>query len=704
MYSQFFKLYKNPFSQLIRQDNIYLPDSHQLVFNRLTKSIAQSTGIVCLLGPAGVGKSTLIARAVKTVIQHEPDICYKDLSAYVGMQELSQPSQHDFSGVIAAVRDDGENPAGDCSKTVYEMDATDEIDIDTLVKLLDTIARRNAGKNSALLILAGRGGLEKSLNAALQTLDKNIFQGIHYLNAFSDVEVKNYIDHRFYVVQYTGKPIFTESAVRSVAALANGIPWHINTICGMALFQADRKQYSTVTDQEIAEAAELSLLEENDACSSLQGNIQESVNPDLDAQPQPDPSYGPVPVQHHESFTGRSRNWLLFIYPGAVSAVVAITTVIVFQQFFVLQPSEQSNEVAVNAQSEIWVPVNELPQDGFHGLNQHKATTNHAAASVTFNVVDTNDDSGKKYQHQSTELQAEHPDETVQMLLAQAVTLEQNSHLTLPKDNNAIATYQQILEIQPDNSEAIQGIERIQHHFIRRAKQAISQSHWKTAQSNLIKAKQINPGHHAVDALLADVRKQAQAMKVAMDRALDQQELAARKRANARYQLNEKGIDFDLTNFFLQAEHGKTDLVGLFLDANMPVDAQDTSLGDTALMIAASYGHLDTVKLMLKRRADVNKQNRIGRTALMNAIVFEQYDIVFNLLEQSLDINVSDQNGSNALMFAVQKNQPAIVEILLGKGANIHARNVLGQSALSIAQENDNFPIVSLLKTAHNMQ
>ncbi|SEM72638.1 ankyrin repeat domain-containing protein [Nitrosomonas marina] len=699
MYSQFFKLYKNPFSQLIRQDSIYLPDSHQLVFNRLVESIAQSTGIVCLLGAAGVGKSTLIARAVKTVIQREPDICYKDLSVCVGMQELNQTAQHDFSGVIAAVQDDGENSAGDCSKTVYELDATDEIDAETLIKLLKTIAKRNVGKNQALLILAGRGGLEQSLNAALRTLDKNLFQGIHYLNAFSDVEVKNYIDHRFYVVQYTGESIFTESAVRTVAVLANGIPGYINTICGMALFQADRKQHQTVTDQEIAEAAELSLLEENDECSFLQGNIQEIVKPD----PQPDPVYVPVSVQRHENFTKRSRNWFLFIYPGAVSAVVAITTVIAFQQFFVPQPGEQSNEAVVNAQSEIWVPVNELSRDGYHALNQHKVPTNYAAAGVTLNVVDA-DESGKKYQHQPNALRAERSDETVQTLLAQAASLEQNSHLTLPKDNNAIATYQQILEIQPNNIDAIQGIERIQHHFIHRAKQAISQSHWKTAQSNLIKAKQINPDHHAVDTLLADVRKQVQAMKAAMARALDQQELAARKRANARYQLNEKGIDFDLTNFFLLAEHGKTDLIGLFLDANMPVDAQDTSLGDTALMIAASYGHLDTVKLMLKRRADVNKQNRIGRTALMNAIVFEQYDIVFNLLDQSVDINVSDQNGSNALMFAVQKNQPAIVEILLGKGANIHTRNVLGQSALSIAQENNNFTIVSLLKTAYNMQ
>ena len=39
MYSQFFGLHKNPFSQLIQQNTIYLPENHQLVFNQLVECI-----------------------------------------------------------------------------------------------------------------------------------------------------------------------------------------------------------------------------------------------------------------------------------------------------------------------------------------------------------------------------------------------------------------------------------------------------------------------------------------------------------------------------------------------------------------------------------------------------------------------------------------------------------------------------------------
>ncbi|MCP5242416.1 MAG: ankyrin repeat domain-containing protein [Burkholderiales bacterium] len=684
-----------------------MSDSHRLVFNRLTECIAQSTGVVCLLGPAGVGKSTLIARAVKTSMQEGVDIFYKDLSPFINVQEEGEAAPDDFSGAISAVREGDGLPEVDCRKVVYVMDATDNIDENSLVKLIKSIEQQNTGNNSALLILAGRDSLEQPLGAAQQALSAGLFQGSYFLDTLSEAEVGNYINHRFHVVHFSGEPIFTSSAVHAVAELSNGIPRQINTICGMALFQADKEHSSVVTQQKVAEVAELCLLEEYGEDASSQNSIQKSMD---HPTPTPDsiPIRAPVPVsvQNHEDSIPRDRNWFPFLYPGIVSAIVAIATVIGVLWYSAPQSVKSLEEPVMGAQSETWIPVDELSQSGVHPPYQPESVSGFTAAGVTLNPVDV--DGGANIQDQTVGLDAEASDEAVQTLLAQAGQLEQNNHLTLPKNNNAIATYQQVLDIQPDNIEAIQGIERIQQQFIQRARRAMDQSHWKTAQSYLIKAKQIAADDHAIDALMADVRVQqalqAQAIKISLSQVIDQQEIAAKKRANARYQLNEKGIDFDLTNFFLQAERGKTDMIALFLDANIPVDAHDNSLGDTALMKAASYGHLGTVKLMLKRQADVNKQNRIGRTALMSAIVFEQYDVALNLLKQTVDINIRDQNGTNALMFAVQKNQPAVVEAILKKGGDIHARNVLGQSALSIALEKDNHEIISLLQSTLNMR
>ncbi len=52
------------------------------------------------------------------------------------------------------------------------------------------------------------------------------------------------------------------------------------------------------------------------------------------------------------------------------------------------------------------------------------------------------------------------------------------------------------------------------------------------------------------------------------------------------------------------ARHGYPQLVEPLLDAGAAIDARNT-MTSTALVVAASYGHLDVVRLLIKRGADV---------------------------------------------------------------------------------------------------
>lgn len=655
MYSQFFGLQKNPFSQLTRQNKVYLSDSHQLVFNQLVESIEKSTGIVSLLGPAGVGKSTFIAHLVETFLQDKAGFFYKDLSA-LSTEEWSDTSRHDYSSANTAGCEDIAHISNDHCKSVYLLDVIDTINEDSLIKLLNIIAGRNASNNPSLLILVGRCNLEQLLSTAQSVLDKNLFKGTSHINPLNAAEVRNYMSHRIHAVHYSGASLFTEDAIGAITTLSNGIPRHINTISGMSLFQAEKKRLSVVTEKQVYEAAECCFLEDDSTDFLLKEDIEKTGTPD--------PVPASAPRQNTGHFTGNNKNLFPFRSFGTVLIILSAATVI----------------------------------GGIQWYSASQPASDPEGMRLALDAADFNNTEG--VQDQSTESQTNNPEDEIQDLLAQARVLEQKNRLTLPKNNNAIAAYQHILDVQPGNIEAVQAIERIKQQFIQQAEQAISQSQWTKAQSNLIKAKQIDPSGHAVNTLLADVRSHlTQTIESSQNSMIDQQELAARSRANARYQLNEKGIDFDLINFFSLAKHGNTDLVALFLDANIPVDAQDPSLGDTALIKAATYGHLNTVKLILSKQADINIQNRIGRTALMNAIILEKHEVVFTLLNQEADINIKDQNGWNALMFAVEKNQPAIVEALLRKGAKKNVRNILGKSALSIAKENSNNTIISLLQS-----
>ncbi|PTN11148.1 ankyrin repeat domain-containing protein [Nitrosomonas aestuarii] len=689
MYSQRFGLHKNPFSQLVQQSTVYLSDSHQLVFNQLTACIEKSTGVVSLLGPAGVGKSTLIVSLVEAFLQDKEHIYFKDLSAFITGDEWSETSEYDFSGVIEAVLEDSLPTENGHCKSVYLLDAADTINEDALTKLLTIIAGRNANEDPTLFILVGRPRLEQLLNTVQHGVDKHLLIEICRLDSFNTVEVRNYINHRMHIAHYTGAPLFTEDAIGAIATLSNGIPRYINSICGMSLFKGDKKRLSIVTDKIIYDAGESCLLDDDNEFFPLQKDTEKSGIPD--------PASVPAPKHKDNGFTTNTRGRYLFKYLGTASVIIIAATVIAVQWYSASQPVDDSGKTVMLERADVGFHAAEVSQDKYLAQNKHETDLEIASARIATDAVDS-DDHGA-FQQQSAESQSYNSIDEIQELLAQARMLEQRNRLTLPQDNNAIAAYQHILGIQPENVEAIQGIERIKQKFLQQAKRASSQSQWKNAQSNLLKVKQIDPDNNTIDTLLADV--QARTMKTSQHRMVDQQELAARNRANARYKLNSKGIEFDLMIFLSHAEHGNADLVALFLDANMPVDAQDAALGDTALIKAATYGHSNTVKLILSRHANINMQNRIGRTALMNAIVFEQYDIAFDLLNQGIDIHIRDKNGWNALMFAVQKNRPDLIEALLRKGANSHVRNVLGQSAFSMAKEKGNNAIFSLLQTKH---
>ena len=82
--------------------------------------------------------------------------------------------------------------------------------------------------------------------------------------------------------------------------------------------------------------------------------------------------------------------------------------------------------------------------------------------------------------------------------------------------------------------------------------------------------------------------------------------------------------------------------VACLLDRGAEVNLADPHTGATALMIAATAGHIDLVKLLLERGADVTQVNHAGRGVLeilvMRGWGLNRHDIVL-LCKQYIDIN-----------------------------------------------------------------
>lgn len=68
------------------------------------------------------------------------------------------------------------------------------------------------------------------------------------------------------------------------------------------------------------------------------------------------------------------------------------------------------------------------------------------------------------------------------------------------------------------------------------------------------------------------------------------------------------------------------------LDRGAPIDASQGRSGDTALGIAVNEDHIDVVRLLLQRGADVNWRNYVGDTPLHRAIRCNHIDAAVVLI------------------------------------------------------------------------
>lgn len=134
----------------------------------------------------------------------------------------------------------------------------------------------------------------------------------------------------------------------------------------------------------------------------------------------------------------------------------------------------------------------------------------------------------------------------------------------------------------------------------------------------------------------------------------------------------------------------------LRLDLNNHNTTDETS--STWLHVAATYGQVDTVKLLLKRN-DINiDQQRIdGFTPLLCAVEGKHRAATNALLQANADVNITTRKGWSALCYASQGSNTALVEELLRRKSDISKTINTGETALHIACRHGGPKVVQVL-------
>ncbi len=154
------------------------------------------------------------------------------------------------------------------------------------------------------------------------------------------------------------------------------------------------------------------------------------------------------------------------------------------------------------------------------------------------------------------------------------------------------------------------------------------------------------------------------------------------------------------SNLWKAIKEGNVDQVEQALKSGANANTQSYGsaefYGQTALMYAVYYGNLEVVELLLKHKADINKQDKHGRTVLMLSINSELIEL---LLVNGAATDKQDECGWTALMYAAKRGLPEVVQLLLANNANPDKQNNNdhGQTALMYAAYYGNLKVVKLL-------
>lgn len=186
-----------------------------------------------------------------------------------------------------------------------------------------------------------------------------------------------------------------------------------------------------------------------------------------------------------------------------------------------------------------------------------------------------------------------------------------------------------------------------------------------------------------------------------MDYAWLQQQLAAAGMAGADDE-DEGDVWVDpsggvLTELLEACEHGDVQrLPQLLEDLSVDISTPGPD-GDTALHLAALYGHVDCCKLLVEKGADANAVNeQDGSTVLHDAAAGGYADICHLVLAHAHPdiVTKADEDGDTPLHNAARGNHASIVQLLLAKGADPKTRNASGSTP---AEEADEASVIAML-------
>jgi ankyrin repeat protein len=134
----------------------------------------------------------------------------------------------------------------------------------------------------------------------------------------------------------------------------------------------------------------------------------------------------------------------------------------------------------------------------------------------------------------------------------------------------------------------------------------------------------------------------------------------------------------------LTVRRRRLDIVKLLLEKGADPNDREESRGRTPLHMAAEYGDIELVDLLIRYRADVNAPDRDGNTPLHYAVMRGHKHVAEFLLKNRANSNAQNKDGRTPLHITALSNNIELAQLLLRYGANPQKRDAAGKTPINL--------------------
>jgi ankyrin repeat protein len=144
----------------------------------------------------------------------------------------------------------------------------------------------------------------------------------------------------------------------------------------------------------------------------------------------------------------------------------------------------------------------------------------------------------------------------------------------------------------------------------------------------------------------------------------------------------------DVNKSLIYAAKSDENMIVKYLVIEREVDVNFQYNGKTSLHYASMYGHFDVVKFLVKRGAEVNKQeDKTLLTALHYAGARGLLKIIKFLMDNGANSNLRDKQGKTCLHYSVIFGDVEVVKYLTEKVEDVNAADAEGETPISLAEK-----------------